>query len=66
MVPIAKVLSVLKRDINTNKIVLTVQRTINMDLIATTVQRVVIDIVEKDIKEGMCIIKKEQIMKRRM
>jgi hypothetical protein len=66
MVPIANVLSVLKRDIDTVKIVLTVQRTINMDLIATTVQRVVIDIVEKDIKEGMCIIKKEQIMKRRM
>jgi hypothetical protein len=66
MVPIANVLSVLKRDIDTVKIVLTVQRTINMDLIATTVQRVVIDIVEKDIKEGMCIIKKEQIMRRRM
>jgi hypothetical protein len=66
MDPIANVLSVLKRNIDTVKIVLTVQRTINMDLIATTVQRVVIDIVEKDIKEGMCIIKKEQIMRRRM
>jgi hypothetical protein len=67
MVPIANVLSVLKRDIDTEKIVLFVQRNINMVLIVITVQRVIIiRKATKNIKEGMCIIKKEQIMKRRM
>jgi hypothetical protein len=55
------------QNIDTVKIVLFVQRNINMVLIATTVQRVIIiRKATKNIKEAMCIIKKEQIMKRRM
>jgi hypothetical protein len=62
VVLIAIVISVLRRDIGTDPIVLIVQRNINTDPIAITVQRAI----RKVIKEGMCITKKALIIQRRM